>query len=103
MLMHSTLTLEPLFASPAPCVPTRPQGSLDCVTNSAWVAWDGSKGAESYTVMAMGAGGLLNTSCTSTDQSSPSCNVPELECGTIYTFYVVATNAHCHSNHSDTF
>ena len=88
-----------LSASPAPCVPTRPQGSLDCVTNSAWLRWDGSKGAESYTVLAVGNHGH-NASCTS---SEASCNVPDLECGTIYTFYVSAVNSHCHSNHSDTF
>ena len=52
-----------------------------------------------YTVLAVGNHGH-NASCTS---SEASCNVPDLECGTIYTFYVSAVNSHCHSNHSDTF
>ncbi|XP_063747971.1 fibronectin type III domain-containing protein 7-like [Eleginops maclovinus] len=85
--------------SSAPCVPRKIEGRLDCVSNNAWVTWDPSKGALSYSVLATGIGGH-NSSCTST--SSP-CEVPDLECGTIYTIHVTAVNKHCRSNHSTPF
>ncbi len=89
-----------LFISPstAPCVPRNAKGGLDCVSNSAWVTWDASEGAHSYYVLAQGGGD--NSSCTTT--SSP-CNVPDLKCGTLYTFHVTAVNKQCRSNHSSTF
>lgn len=83
----------------APCVPTNASGYLNCVSNSAWVNWDASDGALSYTVLAQEVGGH-NSSCSST--SSP-CSVPDLKCGTTYTFYVNAVNKHCHSNHNTSF
>ncbi|XP_056895182.1 fibronectin-like isoform X2 [Takifugu flavidus] len=85
--------------SSAPCVPTNANGHLDCVSNSAWVTWDASDGALSYTVLAQEVGGH-NSSCAST--SSP-CSVPDLKCGTVYTFYITAINTHCHSNHNTSF
>ncbi|XP_034002007.1 fibronectin type III domain-containing protein 7-like [Trematomus bernacchii] len=85
--------------SSAPCVPRNIEGRLDCVSNNAWVTWDASEGALSYSVQATGVGGH-NSSCTST--SSP-CAVPDLECGTLYTIHVTAINKHCRSNHSATF
>ncbi|KAL7397583.1 hypothetical protein ABVT39_024505 [Epinephelus coioides] len=88
-----------VHTSSAPCVPRNPQGRLDCVSNAAWVTWDASDGALSYFVLAQGVGGH-NSSCSTA--SSP-CNVPDLECGTLYTFHVTAVNKHCHSNHSTTF
>ena len=83
----------------APCVPSNTKGRLDCVSNSAWVTWDDSEGALSYTVLAQGVGGH-NSTCTSA--SSP-CNVPDLKCGTLYTFHVTAVNEHCRSDNSTTF
>lgn len=80
-------------------MPTNADGRLDCVSNSAWVTWDASDGALSYTVLAQEVGGH-HSNCTST--SSP-CNVPDLKCGTVYTFYVTATNKHCHSNNNASF
>nr|XP_020507210.1 fibronectin type III domain-containing protein 7-like [Labrus bergylta] len=85
--------------SSAPCVPTNVKGSLDCVSNSAWVTWDPSQGAHSYSVVANGVGGHTSN-CTSA--SSP-CEVPDLNCGTLYTFYVTAVNRHCNSSNSTTF
>ncbi|XP_035863315.1 uncharacterized protein LOC116038126 [Sander lucioperca] len=85
--------------SSAPCVPRNAEGHLDCVSNSAWVAWDASEGALSYFVLAKGVGGH-NSSCTTT--TSP-CNVPDLKCGTRYTFHVTAVNKYCNSNHSTPF
>ncbi|XP_054458914.1 fibronectin-like [Anoplopoma fimbria] len=82
--------------STAPCVPRNAQGRLDCISNSAWVTWDVSEGALSYYVMAGEVGGH-NANCTTT--SSP-CNIPDLKCGTIYTFHVTAVNKHCRSNHT---
>ncbi|XP_061594975.1 fibronectin type III domain-containing protein 7-like [Cololabis saira] len=75
------------------------EGRLDCVTNSAWVDWDNSAGASSYSVLAQADNGH-NSSCTS---SSSPCSVPDLKCGTLYTLHVTAKNEYCHSNHSTTF
>ncbi|XP_034531079.1 uncharacterized protein LOC117806306 [Notolabrus celidotus] len=86
-------------SSSAPCVPSKTTGRLDCVSNSAWVTWDPSEGAHSYHVMAQGVGGHT-ANCTTA--SSP-CNVPDLNCGTLYTFYVTAVNKHCNSSNSTTF
>ncbi|XP_076010605.1 fibronectin type III domain-containing protein 7-like [Genypterus blacodes] len=83
-------------ASSAPCVPENAKGSLDCVTNDAWVTWDISEGALSYTVLAEEAGGH-QVVCNS---SSSTCNVRELKCGTLYTFYVNSINEYCHSIHN---
>ncbi|XP_078116029.1 receptor-type tyrosine-protein phosphatase beta-like [Sander vitreus] len=85
--------------SSAPCVPRNAEGHLDCVSNSAWMAWDASEGALSYFVLAKGVGGH-NSSCTTT--TSP-CNVPDLNCGTRYTFHITAVNKYCNSNHSTPF
>ncbi|XP_051803703.1 fibronectin type III domain-containing protein 7-like [Acanthochromis polyacanthus] len=85
--------------SSVPCVPMNAKGDLDCVSNSAWVSWDDSKGATSYFVLAQSAGGH-SSNCTA---SSSHCNVPDLKCGTLYTFHVTAMNKHCSSNHSATF
>ncbi|XP_041862145.1 fibronectin-like [Melanotaenia boesemani] len=83
----------------APCVPMKPSGHLDCISNSAWVSWDISAGATSYFVLAQAVGGH-NSNCTSF--TSP-CKVPDLKCGKIYTFHVTAINKLCSSNHSTTF
>lgn len=80
-------------------MPRNTKGRLDCVSNSAWVTWDASEGALSYFVLAQEVGGH-NSSCTTA--SSP-CNVPDLNCGTLYTFHVTAVNNYCHNNDSTTF
>ncbi|XP_047231360.1 uncharacterized protein LOC124874162 [Girardinichthys multiradiatus] len=85
--------------SSAPCVPTKPNGHLDCVSNSAWVTWTLSAGATSYFVLGKAASGH-NSSCTS---SSSPCEVADLKCGTLYNFHVTANNKHCSSNHSTIF
>ncbi|KAJ8270294.1 hypothetical protein GJAV_G00112640 [Gymnothorax javanicus] len=74
-------------------------GNLDCVTNSIWVAWNPSRGAQRYTVLAHGAGGH-NSSCSSSDIS---CNVPDLRCGVLYTFNVTASNHYCQSQANSSF
>ncbi|KAI3368520.1 hypothetical protein L3Q82_025527 [Scortum barcoo] len=86
--------------SSVPCAPRNTNGHLDCVSNSAWMTWDASVGASSYFVLAQGGG--HNSSCTTT--SSP-CNVPDLKCGTLYTFHVTAVNKYCtcRSSHNTTF
>lgn len=72
---------------------------MDCVTNSAWVSWDVVKGAESYTVLAVGEDGH-NSTCSS---SNSTCNVPDLGCGRSYTFHVTASNDACVSPPSSSF
>uniref|UniRef100_A0A3B3HPR2 Fibronectin type-III domain-containing protein n=2 Tax=Oryzias latipes TaxID=8090 RepID=A0A3B3HPR2_ORYLA len=88
-----------LHTSSAPCVPMKPEGRLDCVSNSVWVSWNPSQGAASYFVHAEAADGH-NSNCTTT---SSTCSVQDLKCGTQYTFNVIALNQHCRSNHSTTF
>ncbi|RVE73628.1 hypothetical protein OJAV_G00033020 [Oryzias javanicus] len=83
----------------APCVPMKPEGRLDCVSNSVWVSWNPSQGAASYFVHAEAADGH-NSNCTT---SSSTCSVPDLKCGTQYTFNVIGVNQHCSSNHSTPF
>lgn len=77
----------------------KPEGRLDCVSNSVWVSWNPSQGAASYFVHAEAADGH-NSNCTT---SSSTCSVPDLKCGTQYTFNVIGVNQHCSSNHSTTF
>ncbi|XP_039902211.1 uncharacterized protein LOC120742836 [Simochromis diagramma] len=86
-------------SSSAPCIPRNIKGSLDCISNSAWVTWDDSMGATSYFVLARAANGH-NSSCTTT--SSP-CKVQDLNCGTLYTFKLKAINKHCSSIDNATF
>ncbi|XP_051554352.1 fibronectin-like [Myxocyprinus asiaticus] len=88
-----------LNISSAPCAPQGVNGTLDCVTNSAWVSWDVDKGAESYTVLAIGDDGQ-NSNCSTTNST---CNVPDLGCGKSYTFHVTASIAACLSPPSNTF
>ncbi|XP_077077959.1 uncharacterized protein fndc7rs1 [Siphateles boraxobius] len=83
----------------APCTPQGVNGTVDCVTNSAWVSWEVDKGAESYTVLAVGDDGQ-NTTCFS---ANSKCNVPDLGCGKNYTFQVTASNAACLSPPSNSF
>uniref|UniRef100_A0A8C1ZR06 Fibronectin type III domain-containing protein 7 n=1 Tax=Cyprinus carpio TaxID=7962 RepID=A0A8C1ZR06_CYPCA len=88
-----------LSISSAPCIPQGVNGTVDCVTNSAWVSWDVDNGAESYTVLAVREDGL-NSTCSS---SNSTCNVPDLGCGRSYTFVVTASNAACLSPPSNSF
>ncbi|KAJ8277963.1 hypothetical protein GJAV_G00082190 [Gymnothorax javanicus] len=83
----------------APCVPEDISRNLDCVTNSAWVSWRAALGAHNYMVIAEGVGGY-NASCST---HSTTCNVPDLQCGVLYTFHLIAINSHCHSLPSATF
>ncbi|XP_029003162.2 fibronectin-like [Betta splendens] len=85
--------------STAPCVLKNATGRLDCISNSVWVTWDDSEGALSYFVFAQGPKGD-NSSCST---SSTTCKVPELKCGTRYSFHVTAINNVCNSNGSSSF
>ncbi|XP_026054455.1 uncharacterized protein LOC113040326 [Carassius auratus] len=88
-----------LSISSAPCIPQGVTGTVDCVTNSAWVSWDVDNGAESYTVLAVRDDGH-NTTCSS---SNTTCNVADLGCGRSYTFNVTASSAACVSPPSNSF
>ncbi|XP_058265731.1 uncharacterized protein LOC131365857 [Hemibagrus wyckioides] len=79
--------------STAPCIPQGLSGNLDCVTNSVWVSWQRTAGAESYQVLAVSGGGA-SSNCSTSDLF---CNVPSLLCGTQYTFQVTAINSWCAS------
>uniref|UniRef100_A0A672QZ12 Fibronectin type III domain containing 7, related sequence 4 n=1 Tax=Sinocyclocheilus grahami TaxID=75366 RepID=A0A672QZ12_SINGR len=91
--------ISDLSISSAPCIPQGVTGTVDCVTNSAWVSWNVDNGAESYTVQAVRDDGH-NSTCSS---SNSTCNVPDLGCGRSYTFHVTASNAACVSPPSNSF
>ncbi|XP_049603206.1 pneumococcal serine-rich repeat protein [Syngnathus scovelli] len=78
----------------APCQPQGIQGSLDCVTNSAWMSWDSTLGADSYTVLAIGED-ASTANCTT--WTNTSCEVEDLACGILYNFSVIAKNSQCDS------
>ncbi|KAK2900552.1 hypothetical protein Q8A67_008667 [Cirrhinus molitorella] len=88
-----------LSIAAAPCTPQGVNGTVDCITNSAWVSWNADNGIESYTVLAVGDDGQ-NSTCSS---SNSTCNVPDLGCGKSYTFYITASNAACVSPPSSSF
>ncbi|KAJ8274470.1 hypothetical protein COCON_G00090950 [Conger conger] len=90
---------QAVHVSSVPCVPQEVTGNLDCVTNTVWLMWLPSPGAQSYSVLAHGTGGY-NSSCFSTE---PTCNVPDLRCGVLYIFNVTASNGHCQSQANTTF
>ncbi|XP_056598960.1 fibronectin type III domain-containing protein 7-like [Triplophysa dalaica] len=87
-----------LIAS-APCAPQGVNGTIDCITNSAWVSWNENSGAESYTVLAVGDDGD-NSNCSTTNTT---CSVPDLGCGKSYNFTVTASNTACQSTPSTSF
>ncbi|CAL8324041.1 unnamed protein product [Arctogadus glacialis] len=78
----------------APCPPQNISGTLDCVTNSAWISWNSSQGAVSYTVMSL-VDGDHRFNCTTSTNST--CEVQDLECGAMYNFSVIASNSFCDS------
>lgn len=84
----------------APCVPTNIKGNLDCVSNSAWITWNVSQGANNYFVWAQAVKSQHNSSCNS--PTSP-CGVPDLKCGAIYNITVTANNEYCPSTPSPIF
>ncbi|KAI7809537.1 hypothetical protein IRJ41_010869 [Triplophysa rosa] len=87
-----------LIAS-APCAPQGVNGTIDCITNSAWVSWNVNNGAESYTVLAVGDDGHTSN-CSTTNTT---CSVSDLGCGKSYNFTVTASNTACQSIPSSSF
>nr|XP_009297086.3 uncharacterized protein fndc7rs1 [Danio rerio] len=83
----------------APCIPQGVNGTVDCVTNSAWVSWDVDNSTDTYTVLAVGDSGQ-NSTCIS---SNSVCHVPDLGCGRRFTFQVTASNGACVSPPSKSF
>ncbi|KAI5096119.1 hypothetical protein C0J45_14549, partial [Silurus meridionalis] len=81
-----------------PCVPTLTNVEMDCLYNSAWVMWNASSGAESYTAVATDSDGL-RYQCNS---SNSICTISGLQCGRNYSFGLTATNARCSSGVSNT-
>ncbi|KAJ1170951.1 hypothetical protein NDU88_002822 [Pleurodeles waltl] len=79
----------------APCLPAYAEGVFDCATNNAQVSWsESSSGASYYTVMAENEFGVVGT-CSST---LPSCQIPSLSCGHVYSFSVQAGNGQCNAS-----
>ncbi|MEE6512555.1 hypothetical protein FKM82_019613 [Ascaphus truei] len=77
----------------APCLPRNNKVLMKCRNNSATFSWERSRGARSYVAVVRENEDLVN-SC---DTEGTVCTVTNLTCGTIYSFSVSATDAHCNS------
>lgn len=67
---------------------------MDCLSDSAWVVWEESVGAELYVAVATDSQGQT-FECNSTD--SNTCAMPELHCGHHFTFTLTALDQKCSS------
>ncbi|XP_034036687.1 fibronectin type III domain-containing protein 7-like [Thalassophryne amazonica] len=76
-----------------PCVPQQVEARVDCSFGDVAVSWEHSKGASSYTTVAMGNGGYAAT-CNS---SETSCHFSNLLCGISYSITVSASSDECAS------
>ena len=86
-----------VFVCVVPCEPQLLEVEMDCLSDSAWVIWEESLGAEFYTAEATDSEGQSFT-CNSTFNQ---CAVPDLECSRHYNFTVMATDWQCDSAHSN--
>ncbi len=82
----------------APCVPLMLDVEMDCLSDSAWLTWDESAGAELYISTATDSDGQ-KYQCNSTESQ---CTVEQLQCGRFYNFSVIASNSQCDSPMSNT-
>ncbi|XP_059196342.1 uncharacterized protein LOC131977156 [Centropristis striata] len=79
-----------------PCVPHLSEVEIDCLTNSAWVIYNESAGAEEYVVMATDSLGDVQTfECNSS--SDGMCALPPLICSQNLTFTIKARDQQCPS------
>ncbi|KAJ8384528.1 hypothetical protein AAFF_G00204430 [Aldrovandia affinis] len=86
------LTSQQTFRT-APCVPVLIEVEMDCLSDSAWVVWEESVGAEMYTASAVDDTDRVYQ-CGAADNT---CTVPDLQCGQHYTFTVTALDRQCTS------
>ncbi|XP_051515678.1 uncharacterized protein LOC127418869 [Myxocyprinus asiaticus] len=82
----------------APCVPMLLNVEMDCLSDSAWLTWEESAGAELYLAVATDSDGEIYQ-CNSTESQ---CTVEELQCGRFYNFTMTASNSQCESPVSNT-
>ncbi|XP_047442067.1 uncharacterized protein LOC125008801 [Mugil cephalus] len=79
-----------------PCVPQLSEVEIDCLTNSAWVMYEESAGAENYVVVATDSLGNDETfECNAT--SDGMCALPPLTCSQNLTFTLMAHDQQCTS------
>ncbi|TKS74220.1 Fibronectin type III domain-containing protein 7 [Collichthys lucidus] len=87
-----------------PCVPRLYEVEIDCLTNSGFVLYEESAGAESYVVIYYPDGGpeyIASFECNSTSENI--CSVPSLGCSGNYTFTIQAVGSQCSSAQSNAF
>ncbi|XP_077060714.1 uncharacterized protein fndc7b [Siphateles boraxobius] len=82
----------------APCTPLMLGVEMDCLSDSAWLTWEESAGAEIYIAMATDSDGQVYP-CNSTENQ---CTVEQLQCGRFYNFSITASNSQCDSHSSNT-
>lgn len=80
-----------------PCPPEDVVPVLDCSSNTAYVEWRASTGAESYIVQAFG----VEEHQTGCESSSQFCVLADLMCGFTYNISVIAINSVCNVSQSD--
>ncbi|XP_053549799.1 uncharacterized protein LOC128641237 [Bombina bombina] len=83
----------PIQLQTAPCTPVLQQPQLSCEINTAFLAWNPSRGAVSYASNATDTKGRT-LSCST---ENTSCIVSELQCGQTYNFTVIAANSQGYS------
>ncbi|KAF4097010.1 hypothetical protein G5714_022979 [Onychostoma macrolepis] len=86
------------YVTAAPCVPFMVDVEMDCLSDSAWLTWEESAGAELYIATATHSDGQ-EYQCNSTESQ---CTVEQLQCGRFYNFSVIASNSQCDSPLSNT-
>ncbi|KAL1249579.1 hypothetical protein QQF64_020584 [Cirrhinus molitorella] len=86
------------YVTAAPCNPLMLDVEMDCLSDSAWLTWEESAGAELYIATATDSEGQVYQ-CNSTESQ---CTVEQLQCGRFYNVSVTASNSQCDSSVSNT-
>ncbi|XP_071342815.1 uncharacterized protein [Trachinotus anak] len=79
-----------------PCVPELSEVEIDCLSNSAWLMYEESAGAEDYVAIVTDNGGDIQMfECNATSEGM--CALPQLECSKNLTFSLKARDQQCSS------
>ncbi|XP_040215776.1 uncharacterized protein LOC120945574 isoform X2 [Rana temporaria] len=81
----------------APCLPKNLEVHMDCTNNSAILSWEESRGAQHY----VGEVVSDQDSVFSCKTEGTTCIVPDLSCGTAYSFSVLAMDMQCNSSFTE--
>ncbi|KAG7513796.1 fibronectin type III domain-containing protein 7 [Solea senegalensis] len=79
-----------------PCIPKVSDVEIDCLSNSAWLMYEESTGAEDYVSVVTDSQGTVQTFVCN-DSSEGVCSLPELKCSQNLTFALMARDHQCSS------